>query len=251
MIINSVSNPNNCNFSGAVYGKHKVPRFIYHMTNKSNYEAMMKDGFIKTSVDVTMGKGVFATELTNLFKWWQKDKSWENASLQEGLIRQVAKGKDEIVILKIPTANLDHDKLKIRSQNSLFSWKNSETVNKMSDEIDKEFDTFKPKDGESWFEKYAVLVREHIKKQESSAVVTHLMEGTPAKNSGLFEQRGEAIEYVYREDIPIADVQKIGEVNVKELRQTKEYDPIRPMKSIFSALLKGTPQENAAKRLNC
>ena len=251
MIVNSFSNHNNCNFAGAVYGKHKVPRFIYHMTNKSNYESMLKDGFIKTSVDGAFGKGVFATELTNLFKWWQKDKSWENASMQECLIRQVAKGKDDIVILKIPTANLDHDKLKVRSQNSLFSWKNSDTANKMCDEIDKEFDTLKPKDGESWLEKYAVLVRKHIKKQESSTVVTHLMEGTPAKNSGLFEQRGEAIEYIYKEDIPISDVQKIGEVNVWDLRHSNEYDPIRPMKSIFSALLKGTPQENAAKRLNC
>ena len=53
---------------GTKYGKHKVPRFIYHMTNKTNYESMLRDGFIKTSPDVTLGRGVFATELTNLFK---------------------------------------------------------------------------------------------------------------------------------------------------------------------------------------
>ena len=64
---------------GTKYGKHKVPRFIYHMTNKTNYESMLRDGFIKTSPDVTLGRGVFATELTNLFKRWRLNKSWRNA----------------------------------------------------------------------------------------------------------------------------------------------------------------------------
>ena len=32
-------------------GKHKIPRFIYHMTNKGNYESIIRDGVIKTSRD--------------------------------------------------------------------------------------------------------------------------------------------------------------------------------------------------------
>ena len=44
---------------GKRYGEHKVPRFIYHLTNKTNYESMLKDGFIKTSTDISIGEGVF------------------------------------------------------------------------------------------------------------------------------------------------------------------------------------------------
>ena len=79
---------------------------------------MLRDGFIKTSPDVTLGRGVFATELTNLFKRWRLNKSWGNDSLQEKLLSQIAKGSEDIVILKIPTAKLNQDLLRIRSQNT-------------------------------------------------------------------------------------------------------------------------------------
>jgi len=103
-------------------GKHKIPRFIYHMTSKSNYESMLLDGIIKTSPEPLIGRGVFTTELTNFFKRWRNNRSWDNDSLQERLIQQVSKGSDEIVILRIPTASLDSDKLIVRSQNRLFNW---------------------------------------------------------------------------------------------------------------------------------
>ena len=45
--------------------------------------------------------------------------------------------------------------------------------------------------------------------------------------------------------------EKIGEINIGELRKSTEYDPIKPMRSIFSALLKGTPEEKGALLLNC
>ena len=103
------------------FGKHKIPRFIYHMTNKGNYESIVQDGVIKTTLDGLLGKGVFTTELTNLFKRWRSSNSWQNVSLQEKLIEQVAKGQDEIVILKIPTAKLDSNKLIIRKNTSFYS----------------------------------------------------------------------------------------------------------------------------------
>ena len=41
-------------------GKHKVPRYIYHMTNKSAYESMVKDGFIYAKdEDLLNTKGIF------------------------------------------------------------------------------------------------------------------------------------------------------------------------------------------------
>ena len=228
-------------------GKHKIPRFIYHMTNKSNYQSMLCDGIIKTSQDGLLGNGVFTTELTNLFKRWRKCKSWRSKSLQEQLLRQVAKGKDEIVILKIPTSKLDSDKLVIRSQNKLFSWTFSDKAKDAFEQIAQRVYNEALPNG--WLNKVREILKDIITKQESKKYAEHLTTGTPAKMSGLYKQRKEALEYVYLDNIPMSKVEKIGEVNIAELRKTSEYDPIRPMRSIFTNLLKGTPEVKGAELL--
>ncbi len=229
-------------------GKHKIPRFVYHMTNKSNYESMLCDGIIKTSEDGLLGKGVFTTELTNLFKRWRKCKSWRGFSLQEKLIQQVAKGNDEIVILRIPTTKLDSDKLVIRSQNKLFNWSFSKNAAEAFRQIPKMGNKDCPN---GWLNKVREILKDIITKQESKECAEHLTIGAPAKMSGLYKQRKEALEYVYLDNIPISNVEKIGEVNIAELRQTAEYDPVRPMRSIFTNLLKGTPEVKGAELLTC
>ena len=229
-------------------GKHKIPRFIYHMTNKRNYESMLCDGIIKTSPDELLGNGVFATELTNLFKRWRKCKSWGSVSLQERLIEQVAKGNDEIVILKIPTAKLDSDKLVIRSQNRLFNWAFSDNAEDAFKQIRKMGNESSPN---GWLNKVREILKDIITKQESKKSADHLTTGASAKMSGLYKQRKEALEYVYLDNISMSNVEKIGEVNIAELRKNTEYDPIRPMKSIFTNLLKGTPEVKGAELLTC
>ena len=229
-------------------GKHKIPRFIYHMTNKSNYESMLCDGIIKTSQDEFIGNGVFATELTNLFKRWRKSKSWGSVSLQEELIGQVSKGKDEIVILKIPTAKLDTDKLVVRSQNKLFSWIFSYKAEEAFTQISK---MKKEVGSNDRLDKVREILKDIITKQESKKYAEHLTIGAPAKMSSLYKQRKEALEYVYLDNIPMSNVEKIGEVNIAELRKTAGYDPVRPMRSIFTNLLKGTPEFKGAELLTC
>ena len=229
-------------------GKHKIPRFIYHMTNKGNYESMLRDGIIKTSEDALLGKGVFTSELTNLFKRWRTCKSWGNVSLQEKLIEQVAKGNDEIVMLKIPTTKLDADKLVIRSQNKLFDWAFSDKADEAFMQISK---IVKEDCSNAWLNKIQKILKDIIAKQESKKYAEHLTTGAPAKMSGLYKQRKEALEYVYLDNIPISNVEKIGEVNIAELRKSAEYDPVRPMRSIFTNLLKGTPEVKGAELLTC
>lgn len=229
-------------------GKHKIPRFIYHMTNKKNYEAMLADGVIKPSYDALIGKGVFATELTNLFKRWKNSSSWGFESLQEQLIRQVARGTDEIVMLKIPTAKLDTNKLVVRSQNRLFNWAFSDKGAAAFSQSSKKFNRM---DGDNWLQKVREFYKNIIKKQLTNDYAEHLTSGAPAKMSGLYKQRKEAIEYVYFDNIPISDVEKIGEVNIKTIRKTAEYDPVRPMRSVFTKLLQGTPEVKGAELLSC
>lgn len=229
-------------------GKHKIPRFIYHMTSKRNYESMLCDGIIKTSPDELLGNGVFTSELTNLFKRWRKCKSWGNESLQERLISHVAKGNDEIVILKIPTTKLDADKLVIRSQNKLFNWAFSDKAKEAFNQISIMGNEDIPN---GWLNKIREILKDIIAKQESKKYAQHLTTGAPAKMSGLYKQRKEALEYVYLDNIPISNVEKIGEVNIAELRKSAEYDPVRPMRSIFTNLLKGTPEVKGAELLTC
>ncbi len=231
------------------YGKHKIPRFIYHMTNKANYESMLKDGVIKTTKEGLFGEGIFTTELTNLFKRWRNHKSWGNDSLQEALIEQVAKGSDEIVILRIPTERLNHDLLKVRSQNTYFSWINSSKGSNILDNVVNEIKKM-PKEGKGWMDKFINILKKHLSKNNKD-IASHLTEGISAKDSHLFKQRKEAIEYIYQEKIPIAKTEKIGEVNIRELRKSVEYDPVRPIRSIFTSLLKGTPEIKGAELLNC
>lgn len=235
---------------GTKYGKHKVPRFIYHMTTKKNYESMLKDGFIKTSPDATLGRGVFATELTNLFKRWRLNKSWGNNSLQERLISQIAKGSDDIVMLKIPTAKLNQDLLRIRSQNILFNWSNSDDTNRILDTISNELKQMTGK-RTNWVDKVVEKLKQHLAISKNSHNAAHLTEGAPVKESKLYTRRKQALEYVYKDNIPITDAEKIGELNISALRSSAEYDSTKPMKSIFTALLKGTPEAKGAELLNC
>lgn len=47
------------------FGHRKIPRYIYHFTNKKNYESILKDGFIKVSDcdPYLQGKGVLQEAL--------------------------------------------------------------------------------------------------------------------------------------------------------------------------------------------
>ena len=221
----------------------KVPRFLYHMTNKKSYESIMDEGVLKMSDEIV--NGVFTIELTNFFKRWKSHKSWQKIwgdSLQEGLLKHTSKDSDDIVMLKIPTINLDTSKLSIRSQNTLFSWfeENDSNIRKFVSEIDA--NTANEEE----------MVRNYIKTKAKNTKEGKMLIGEiPAYLNKCYMQKKLALEYIYKDNIPVSQIEKIGEVNIAELRQTAQYDPIRPMRSIFTALLKDTPECKGAELLNC
>ena len=206
------------------FTSRKIPRFIYHFTNQNSYQKMCQDGFIKTT-DCDMylkGEGVFMVDWTNFCKRWGYDKSWgeKGTTLQESLIRIAAKwiqafikGKNELVILKIPTEKLKRSKLVIRSQQKFFDVKeNDKNFNSLSDNLKE-----------------------------------HLSGFTPATEYKTFAKRKEAVEFIYKEDIPINITEKIGEtINIPEFRATTKYNRENPVKSILKKCLKGL---NEAKSL--
>ncbi len=224
-----------------VIGKHKVPRFIYHLTSKSAYNSIKKSGFIFPYQDDLFGAGIFAVELTNLFKIWSRLKSRYYYSLIEKLVEHAAKGEDELVILRIPTDKLDKRKLSIRSQNIMLKCFSS----KMTPKIDN-FINLKMEEGLSEAKAVKFAVDKICPK-----LALHLEYGEPASKSSLFKQRKEAIEYIYPYNISINDAKKIGEINLKEFVDTPDYNPKLPMRSIFSKLLNGTPEQKGVDLINC
>lgn len=219
MKINNELTPQNIEFSSK-----KIPRNIYHLTSYDNYQSMLNEGFIRKEgvPRLYIDQGIYALELSNFFKFWGKNKDWGYDDLQDMILRHVLKWVNtvdpknkELVILKIPTSKLDPQKLFIRSLNKLFSFMDNHN--------------------------YATEASDELKE--------HLLGKTPAKKAPLYKMRKEAIEYIYNENIPINDVERIGNiVNIISLRKNNIFPP-NFVKSIMEALLHGTPESNNLKLL--
>jgi len=233
----------------AKFGKHKIPRFIYHLTTKDAYDTMLKDGFIKTSIDNTMGKGIFMTDLNNLFKDWGRNKAWGNDLLIGYLVDMVSIRNKDIVLLKIPTAKLDHDKLVIRSQKKLFEWlwskKEKIAYSQLTDFMKKN----NIKKDENYGEIAVNFLKKFLSENYSQEYAQHITGNTPAKFCHLYKQKHEAIEYAYKSDIDMSDVSKIGEINITQVTKAQDFDSKKPARSVFMKLLEGTPEIKAAERI--
>lgn len=197
----------------AHYGKHKIKRYLYHMTSEENYKRMLEDGLIRTSKDFHLdSEGIFMTELENLAKRWRTSKEWnfimpENRDgifLSMALIEQVAKDSKRVVCLRIPTRYMNHNALKIRSQNKLVN-------------------------------------------PGKEAFRSHITHGAPAKDANLYKQRKEAIEYIYEHDIPMNQVELVGKAEVPQINEEsfitwsagKQKDVV---KNFFLNLFKAQPE---------
>ncbi len=208
--------------------KNKVPRYLYHLTSKSNYESILKDGCLKVSKE--MFPGVFMTELSNLCKRWGWSRHWRG-NLKEVLLDQAAKDSSGLVMLRIPTKNLDVSKLRIRSQAKFFKYAGSDEFDDLVDKCHS-LNEFRSK---------------------LSANFGHIVKGDDAVKSKLYKQRKEAIEYIYPENIFANKFEKIGEVNLEDFKTAQgEYvgKPITTVKNIYMKLFEGTPEAAAVSLID-
>lgn len=206
------------------YGKHKIKRYLYHMTSEENYQSMLRDGKIHVTDDAHMNEqGVFMTDLQNLLKRWRYSKDWTecgiNVNLSLALLGQVSKSGNKIVCLRIPTAALDHDLLKIRSQNRLFR-------------------------GRSAMQKWSI-----------PKIYAHKVDGAPAVEAGRYKQRKEALEYIYPRDIDMDNVELVGRADVgfNSLLSHCDKDMLTEIKQtstvmgVFRNLFNNQPEEKAVR----
>ena len=196
------------------YGKHKIKRYLYHFTTEENYQKMLKSGVIKLSNDGCHGvlNGVFMTDLENLTKRWRCSKDFPDSDTNIGcvLLAHAAKDTGKIVAIRVPTKYLDHNFLRIRSQNRLFR-------------------------------------NESIPREKRRSA--HEAVGCPAKYRNLYTQRKEAVEYIYGQEIPMDKVEFVGCADnisklksILELEDVDEFVQHKLMMDALKSIFKGQPE---------
>lgn len=228
---------------------HKVPEFLYHMTTKRNYRAIMKDGLLRMHNDGRFGQGVFTLDLKNYFEKWKDlvdEQTGEN--YVELLLKQVSKGRNKIVMLRIPTSKLNMDKLAVRSQNRLHNYCYTDFVHNEAEPEAKILANLYQRGELSDERELRRKFSQEISKEQNIPNVEHCFQGVSAKEAYKYEQ--EAIEYIYRDNIPVSDIEKIGEVNQMWCMLSRKYDDNKPVKSIFDFMLKRSPEVQSTKLLN-
>ena len=71
-------------------GKHKIPKYLYHITPTKNVENIQKKGLRMTEDDL-FGEGVFMFDLANLTKFWTKTNNKQKTNFAQTLIDYVTR----------------------------------------------------------------------------------------------------------------------------------------------------------------
>lgn len=175
-----------CSSAGSIIGKHKIPKYLYHITPTKNARKILENG-LKMTEDELFGEGVFMFDLANFTKFWTKAKFGSDENLAKTLLNYVSRRADtSISVFRIQTKNLPPNALSVRRQDRLFQ---------ISD-------------------KYPDIYDAYAKHEISGKVMDELSIGSPATHSNKFDRKKVPIEYILEEDIPAQNVQLYGTAKV-------------------------------------
>lgn len=232
-----------------------LPRYLYHVTTKSNYEKIVSTGKLVPKKEKLAGNAIFMFELQNLFKRWKGSKFNKKCTkLRDTIINFLDKDKSGFVLLKIPTSILNPEILRVRSVQelfkedlrleNLFTKKYSEYYEKLGNYLFKQYNKLKKQGyaGKELQDMEVEMKRKFIEKSKPPTIEQVIEEygnvkytvGENAKKRKLYQQRKDSIEYIYPEEISIENIEKIGECDVDTSFQ-----------KVFAELLKNTPEEKA------
>lgn len=193
-------------------GKHIVPRYLYHITTTDCYNAIKRTGYIKPHLPNNHYKeaAIFTFDLKNALLRWHQTPMGETSLLSHLL--QQGRG-DNIVILRIPTENLDVNKLRIRGQNWYFNPGNKlpkTQINKL-----REYAKSIEDKGIDIIERFSMInkFRKELIAKIFPKMKNHWFEGSPATQAPLFEKCKEPIEYIYSDKIPANEVECLGQAD--------------------------------------
>lgn len=222
-------------------GKHKIPRYLYHLTSRENYQKILESGYIKPGND-HFPFGVYMLELDSFSKYWGK-------SMRNDLVRKCG-GSNELVMLKIPTSSIDTSKIRLRTQNDV--------EGKLGSEIEEWFNfTRMPDERKNLLTK---LIKDYGEKEAIKRYLDylpkkyeHLVKGIEGRFTNLYKQRKSDLEFIYDAEIPISNVEYMGGFNYKnefgdglQYSFEKLYDE-NLAKSVFGKLLQTKSEGNCMK----
>lgn len=211
---------------------NKTPRYIYHFTSNKNAKIIFEKGFLEPKTDdLLFGNGIFAIDLQNFIKRWDKSN----------LLEFCTKGSQDLTILKISTQDLEKSLLRVRSADILTPGLDYHVlINKVKKALMKKYNV----DEEGLLK----LIENNSDVKNNAIKELKPFIETSLTSSGLtpkLKAKKKAIEFMYPEEIPTNSIEQLGVANVSvgpnELRSPKE---------ILSELLKGYPEEKALKLLS-
>lgn len=194
--------------------KTALPKYLYHLTNQESYQKIVDSGKMKISKDII--DGVFMFDIDDFKTNWKNSKvASDNENLAKSLLEQAIKSGKGLVLLKIPTENLESKKFAIRPQDDVIAFLNSNHFRNLAMAYAESGGIFNNK----WL------------------LPKDLVEGYSPTETKTFTDNGRAIEYVYQDDIDLenAGVEKILElpnVDIRTIKNSTEED----LSAIYSAI---------------
>ncbi len=207
-----------------VVGKHKIPRFMYHLTTEDAYNSMLRDGRIIPS-ECSDGRGVFLFDLKNFAKFWRKTKNVgeepKTTLLNMLSNRFLFENNGNIVLLRIPTNKLDAGTLRLRIQEKVRCGR------------------------ENYAEFAGDLFDNPYRMSESMEGFRYSVQGEKATNYSLCNQRKQAVEFITPSEVSMDDVQVIGRANIDKEEVSLADKLNKSMPKVWQELTKGSAEAKA------
>lgn len=196
--------------------KNSLPKYLYHFTNKSSYEKIIETGEIKLSKDVI--DGIFMFDMKDFQTNWRNTPS-KNSTLAKDLFEQALKSENGLILLKIPTENLDPMKIAIRPEDEVTEFLRSDHFRNLAMVYAEKGGIFNNK----W------------------ELPKDLVEGHSPVEAKSYTDNNRAVEYIFQgnidlSEVPIEKVLEIPEINIKNLKKSSEEE----LSDLFSLI-----EENA------
>ena len=198
---------------------------MYHLTTEKNYQSMLKDGYIRPHACIDSPPFVFLFDMKNFTKFWRKTSQIQEQPRTTLLTNMIFDEKENIVLLKIPTKELDARKLRLRRQK-------------------------KCRSGQSGFaEDLTNFTNNPYKFTTLMKMLKYILSGEPAVKSSLYNQLKEAIEFMTPDAIPIDKVKLLGKTTINRELLDKAHRQMVDIPEVWKALTAGTPEHKAFEQI--
>lgn len=213
-----------------IIGKHRLPRYLYHITTEDAYKSILESGKIVPSQCMDSPAGIFLFDIKNFTRYWREtiDIAEQPRTTLLDMVAnksQFGDAKCNIVMLRIPTKNLDARTMRLRRQKLCRMGKGN---------LQKEQENF---------------FKDPYKFSNSLKGMQYSMQGESIANVSKYNQRKEALEYIIPEEISINNIGLVGKVSVDKAALSKAADDKKDLPQIWKELTDGTPERKAFDKM--